>query len=346
MTDPRDWTNALSAFERVGLDDVYFRASYAALHLGPDEHPEAFLYEADGELFFMPWLVRQIDCPALSRPAYDFETPYGYGGPLATCSAPDFLAEAWRALGDVSRDRNVVCGFMRLHPLLENGRFCPDAFVEVVRDRETVVLSLDKSPEEVWAEYSGQTRNKVRKGQKAGVEVVARSDTEALRTFAAVYEDHMVELGADEGYFFGEDYFLRMADLGQEAFRVYLARHEGRLLGGALILLSRRWAHYHLSSSLAAFNALVPNNMLRHAVAMDLLGGPWEKLHFGGGRTPDPKDSLLKFKAGYSPERAVFQYGKYLADDETYRRVCDWWAEEHPDAAERFGQRFLKYRYH
>jgi hypothetical protein len=345
VTDPAEWTRLLAVFDRIGLDDVYFRPAYAMLHAGPESRAEAFAYEAGGEVFFMPWLVHPIACPALARPAFDFETPYGYGGPLATTPDPAFLAEAWTALGDASRARGIVCGFLRLHPLLENHRFCPATFVDVVRDRETVVLTLDRDPKTLWSGYSSKTRGKVRKGQKAGVEVQMYSDAEALATFATLYETHMTELDAHEDYFFGEAYFRKIRDLGAGTFRVYLARHEGRTLGGALVLLSRRWAHYHLSSSLKAFFPLVPSNVLRHAVAMDLLNGPWEKLHFGGGRTSDPKDRLLTFKAGYSPERAVFRFGKYMADREAYDTLCAWWTETHPDLAGRFGARFLKYRY-
>jgi len=345
ISDPVKWSHLLARFNEAGYDDIYFYHAYAALYSGPSSKPEAFVCESGGEVFFMPWLSRPIDCPALSHPAFDFETPYGYGGPLATSQDQDFLVEAWTALKDECLKRGIVCGFLRLHPLLNNHRLCHASHVDIVNDRETVILTLAGDRDTVWDQYSSSTRGKIRKGEKAGVEVSVRTGPEALANFAVLYETHMKELAAHDDYFFGDTYFQGIQNLGEDAYRVYLAQHEGRILGGALVLLSRRWAHYHLSSSLRQHSSLVPNNMLRHAVSTDLLNGPWEKLHFGGGRTPDPQDSLFKFKAGYSQERAVFRFGKYVADRDTYDIICSWWAENYPHLIDRFGKRFLKYRY-
>jgi hypothetical protein len=338
VSDTGEWDAVLDRLAGHGLDDVYFRPAYAALYGGG---AELALYEDDGGLFALPWLVRPIDDTGLS----DFETPYGYGGPLSTSDDPAFLGRAWTALAGHGRERGIVCGFVRFHPLLDNHRWVVPEAAQVVEDRQTVILSLAKDRDTVMAGYSSDTRRKVRKGEQAGVTVTARADPGSLAEFARLYDAHMRELEAHDDYFFGDEYFQAVAGLGDGAWRVYLAERQGEVLGGALILLSARWAHYHLSSSLRAFNAHCPNNMLRHAVTMDLLGSGRQALHYGGGRTSDPDDSLLRFKAGYSPERATFRFGKVMLDRPAYDRLCADWAARHPDQVERFGGRFLKYRY-
>ncbi|HSP16250.1 MAG TPA: GNAT family N-acetyltransferase [Thermoanaerobaculia bacterium] len=326
------------------MDDVYFRPAYCALYARPDDSSELFVFEMEGEVFALPWLVRPIESPAV-RSLFDFETPYGYGGPLSTSSDPAFLGAAWNALEGHCSRRGIVCGFIRFHPLLENHRWVHSRSVTVVNDRQTVVLTLSKERDRVLADYSPDTRRNVRKGEKAGVKISVHTDAASLKVFACLYAAHMKELDAHDDYLFGEGYFNAVPTLGNGAWRVYLAERQGEVLGGALILLSGRWAHYHLSSSLKAHNAFAPNAMLRHAVTMDLLGKSQERLHYGGGRTAAADDSLLRFKGGFSPERAAFHFGGLICDPAAYEAICSHWAWTRPDLAEKYGGRFLRYRY-
>jgi hypothetical protein len=339
-----EWNALFDQLARHGLDDVYFRPAYASLHAKSGDSSELFVFEEGTETFTMPWLVRQIQSPAVHS-VFDFETAYGYGGPLSTTDDSAFLAAAWRQIEDHCRRRGIVCGFIRFHPLLDNHRWAKSDCVTVVDDRQTVVLTLSKDRERVLADYSRDTRSKVRKSEKAGVTVSVRSDADALKVFARLYDAHMKELGAHEDYLFGDQYFHTIPSLGGGAWRVYLAERQSEVLGGALILLSGRWAHYHLSSSLKVHSTFAPNAILRHAVTMDLLGGARERLHYGGGRTSATNDSLLHFKTGFSPERATFRFGKFMCDPSAYDALCTDWAETHPHLVDRFGGRFLKYRY-
>ena len=340
-----DWSDALVELAGGRFDDVYCRPAYAALYLKDGARAEALRYRRGGDTLLLPWLVRPIEGPALPRIAYDFETPYGYGGPLSSTDDPAFLAEAWQAIEDHCRAIGVVCGFLRFHPFFDNQRWVSGSAMTVVRDRDTVILSLDKSPDTVWNGYASGTRSKVRKAQRQGVTVTPYTDVESLAVFSKLYRSHMEELDAHQDYFFDDAYFDGISRLGGDAWTVYLARLGDVVIGGALVLTSQRWAHYHLSSSPREFSAYAPNNILRHTVAMALLGSGRERIHFGGGRTADPEDSLLRFKAGFSPERASFHFGKFTASPDAYATLCDWWAETYPHLVERFAGRFLRYRY-
>ncbi|KIL97765.1 hypothetical protein CCC_00826 [Paramagnetospirillum magnetotacticum MS-1] len=345
VTDTAAWTVLLKRLDAFGLDDIYFRPAYAALYARPGDSIEAFTFEHDDQIFLLPWVVRAIETDTPGGPAFDFETPYGYGGPLSTSDDPAFITAAWEALTEHCRQRGIICGFLRFHPLLDNHRWADPSLVGVVDDRQTVVLSLGQSPESVTTAYARETRNKVRKAEKTGVNVAVRTDCNGLERFAHLYAEHMAELGAHEDYLFGEDYFNAIQTLGDGNWRVYLAQYDGMDIGGALVLLSRRFAHYHLSSSLRAHAALAPNNLLRHAVTMDLLNSGRERLHYGGGLSGDPADSLLRFKAGYSPERACFRFGTFIADGARHEAIRAEWSLRFPHLVERFGRRLLCYRY-
>ncbi|MDD5304096.1 MAG: GNAT family N-acetyltransferase [Elusimicrobia bacterium] len=332
-----EWDEVL---RRLNEDDIYFDHRYADLHSGPGARAEAFFYESGGRLFFLASLARAIPgAGALS----DFETPNGYGGPLASSDDPAFLDEAWAAFARSQRERGLVAGFLRLHPLLGNERLVR-APAEQSLNRATVRLTLNRPLEEIVRGYTEDCRGKVRKAEKAGVRVETSEEAAALEELAGLYGERMGELAAAEEYRFDAGYFRRVASLGPGRWRVYLARHEGRTIGAALILLSRRFAHYHLSSSPREFQKLGPNNALRHAVIVDQLGSGREEIHFGGGKTTAADDPLLKFKAGFSTERAEFRTGRVVTDPDAYARLCADWARLNPDRAEAMKHIALRYR--
>ena len=117
------------------------------------------------------------------------------------------------------------------------------------------------------------------------------------------------------------------------------------VIGGAVVLLADRFAHYHLSSSLRDYFSYAPNNMLRHAVISGLLRQRWTRLHFGGGRGPDPKDSLFKFKRMFSKQEAQFYIGSFIADEAVYESLRSDWVRANPDKVAAYGNRVLCYRY-
>jgi len=338
IDDAVTWRQTLARIPMAGADDVYFRPEYAALY--PDGRPCCFQYEDGDALFLLPLLLREIP----GTPYFDFETPYGYGGPLSNCDDPSFIDQAWQNLRQWCCRQHVVAGFLRFHPLLDNQRWTSSA-VRVVADRETVVLTLGQDKEQVWAGYGSDTRNKIRKAEKNGAVVHKYSNMESLEKFSGLYAEHMHELSAYDDYFFGDEYFKSIHNLGQNSYAIYLVEHQGELMGGALVLLSQYFAHYHLSSSLRRFNPLAPNALLRHAVTMDQLKSGRRMILYGGGRTNAADDSLLKFKAGFSPERRSFHFGTFIGEQEAYTSLCERWRSENPALAERFGSRFLCYRY-
>jgi hypothetical protein len=338
------WDAVVGRLASAGQNDVYFDHRYVVLYAPSPARAEAFVFEADGATFFLPFVRRAID-PALGGAGrFDFESAYGYGGPLSDSTEPEFLAAAWQAFQAHCLATGLVVGFLRFHPLLENHRVALSPRLDVRRERATVYLSLDRARDAVWAAYAEDNREKIRKARAAGVEVTPETGVNALRAFGALYRERMEELSAAADYRFDDEYFAGLARLGPETVRVYFARRRGELLGGAIVLLSDRFAHYHLSASPRRHFRWAPNNILRHEVITSLLGGRQERLHFGGGVTGAPDDTLLAFKRKFSNETGEFHIGAYVADEETYAAVRAAWAPRHPDAAARYAARVLAHR--
>lgn len=340
-----DWDAELASLEAAGRADVYFDHRYLSLYLAPDERAEAFSFCEDGRRFLLPYLRRPIAAELCDAPCWDFETAYGYGGPVSDSDDPEFLARAWRAFDEHCRRTGLVVGFLRFHPLLENHRLAAYGRAEVSFNRHTVWLDLGQGPEDVWAGYAKDNQGRIRKAQRAGLVVERHQDAGSMAGFARVYRQCMRDLGADSLYFWGEDYFNRLAELGPARVRLYLATLEGRLVGGAVVLLGGPHAHYHLSAAYHQDRGLAPNNLLRHAVIADLLGGPWQRLHFGGGTTTDPQDSLFQFKQRFSRTLGDFYVARYVADPDARAALVERWARLYPEQAASHGRLALCHRF-
>ena len=339
------WQEIADFFADHNLWDIYFDSAYVSLYQGGDESKkaEAFCYEADGNLFFLPYLKAPISgFPGL----WDFQTAYGYGGALATTDDPQFLAAAWAEFEREARSRGVICGLLRFHPLLNTRRYAARP-ISIISVRDTVWLDLHRSFEEIYSDYSKENRRKLKKATREGVSVEVCTGSDSLSRFASLYATRMSELRARSDYFFDEEYFSSINALGTDGYRVYLCFSKSReLVGGALILLSTKYVHYHLSASRREWFHLSPNNVLRDHVIRDFVGGKRSAIHFGGGLTGDSGDSLLAFKLNFSRQMLHFHIGACVLDAERYEAVRnEWLSRVEVDRQERFGGFIQCYRY-
>ena len=111
-----------------------------------------------------------------------------------------------------------------------------------------------------------------------------------------------------------------------------------------MILLSERYCHYHLSASRKEHFGYAPNNILRHEIIQVFLGSGRETIHFGGGKSASPDDSLFAFKKKFSKTLAPFHVGNIIVNQKMYDEACNKWERKNADKAEAYRGYFLKYR--
>jgi CelD/BcsL family acetyltransferase involved in cellulose biosynthesis len=343
VTDAEDWDAALDHLAPSGGDDIYFKLDYARLYAAPlrsAARAELFVMRRGGDVVAMPYLVSPVPNSAF----FDFETPYGYGGPLSNTQDASLMNAFWSAFVASCADRDIVAGFIRFHPILRTVSASDPSIVATTLDRETVSVDLRQSAEELWSSYSSKTRTNIRKAEKSGVTVEAVEDESDYHAFSDLYETRMAELDAPDWYRFGRDYVLAIRDLETQSRRLYLARVDGEVVGGLLVLLSPSMAHAHLSASPAAYRRYNVNAAMRHAANHDLIqtGRTW--FHYGGGRTADPSDPLYRFKSGFSSTRMAFHTGAVVVDPRSYDGLCNAWREANPISAKTHARRVLRYR--
>ena len=322
--------------------DVYFTEEYVKLYENEAEKARCICC-ADGEnIFLLPVLLREFHFAG--DVYYDFETAYGYGGPVCNTDDVAFKAAAWKAVKEYCARQHFIAGFFRFHPLLQNQQ----GFEEVgtlIADRKTVAIKLDQTMDDVWKnEIHSKNRNVIRKAEKAGCRFVVDDGYEYLQDFQRLYAATMDKLSAELFYYFPDDYYTKLRDNVEHSFLGYV-EHEGKIISSAIFMYSGEWGHYHLSGSDRSMLALSPNNLMLWEAAKELQRRCVKLFHLGGGTNGDEENSLYQFKRKFSKETHQFYIGKMIFNPAVYDAVCKDWEGRNPERAEQFKNITLKYKY-
>lgn len=322
--------------------DTYFTEQYVKLYESEVARAESFVYREGEDVFLFPYLKKPVD--VLGGQFYDLETAYGYGGPLSNSADAGFLERAVEAFDGYARERKIIAGMVRFHPLIGNHPLFKDRYT-VTFDRFTVSMDLTLSQKEIWEkEVHSKHRNVIVKANKLGLTYHADGTLEGLGCFIKIYRSTMERLSADSFYTFNDDYFDGLKKLGDAVFlaSVYLGRE---MIAGAIILTYGKFGHYHLAGTADGYAGYNPSNYLVYNTALYLKGRGIEKFHLGGGSTRDPENSLFRFKARFSRNRLPFFIGRMIIQREMYDKACSVWEESRRDSRGLYKNYVLKYRY-
>ena len=324
--------------------DVYWEHPYSQAFAGlGDGTPGAFKYQHSDQTWFHVFLRRPIHDTGFT----DLKTPYGYGGPLATTSDPDFLADAQTAFHTWAAGERIVTEFIRFHPLLatQQYRCAPETLIE--KNRPTVWINLRRPWPDLLTEMTPNFRRGVRKGLAAGLICEEVSHQTGLPEFITAYHATMSRVGARAYYLFSPEHFSQLgaSELGLRLFRVHSrSRSHDRGTAWALLLSGNEWCHYHLGASDPSALALRPNNVLFFGLLEALSQeGKCAGIHFGGGTTPDPDNSLFRFKASLGHDRAWFCTGKTVFLPEAHHELATAFPSDHSSTDDQ-GPPFPRYR--
>ncbi|MDD5334868.1 MAG: GNAT family N-acetyltransferase [Rhodoferax sp.] len=256
--------------------------------------------------------VHEAHVPGLE--ARDWQSAYGYGGPIVHHMNAEALTRAWRRLDAEATVRHVVAEFVRFHPALENHHFYPGT---VFADRAVVVINLDTA--DLLSSYKGRARTAIRKAERAGLQVSFETQEHAIEIFPAFYRRCMGEIDADNFYLFSDAYFEHMLRL--PGARVLSVSDGEKRLSMGLFLFGPKQAEYHLSGTLRAGRQSGATNLLVHAAAQTAQSSGCLSLYLGGGTSMRPDDPLLRFKESFAAAHLMFRFGHRIHDPATYARL-------------------------
>lgn len=334
------WNSYLEYFEEK-RKDVYFTEEYVKLYESNRDIAECFVYKDSNRVFLLPYLKRKIEI--LNGEHFDFETAYGYGGPIANTDDPSFIENALNEFLLLAKKNKIVAGFIRFHPLLNNHFYLVDK-INIAFDRKTMIMNLGLGEDEIWKSIHPKHRNSIRKAQKFGLQFVVDEKLKHLNAFKEIYKLTMNRLRTDAFYFFKDEYFNRLKNLNENIF-LGLVYFGVKIISSALFLRYGRYGHYHLAGSLEDYTCYGPNNFLLYETALFLKKQGIKGFHLGGGINNSENNSLYKFKRRFSDNELSFYIGKLILDVAVHKEACDIWEKRFPDKGQIYRNLCLKYRY-
>lgn len=334
------WDHYLDYFSEEKRD-IYFEEKYVKLYETNLEEAVCFVYNSEDYYLIFPFLRRQFVFE--SKTYYDFETPYGYGGPIANVSDENFIYEALQSFYDYCKENNYIAGFVRFHPILKNYLGFEHIGI-VIQDRKTIAINLQYAEEEIWMkEIQTKNRNTIKKGIKTGLEFIEDVDFKYLTDFIRLYNATMHKLGANDFYYFDESYYYKFKEEIKNSF-LGVVTYNNEVISIALFFYSKDYGHYHLSGSNKEYLTLCPNNFLLWEVAKVLKAKGVKYFHLGGGTNSDDNNSLLEFKRKFSEKCYDFCIGKLINNSEIYNNLCINWAVNNPTKEVILKHYLLKYK--
>lgn len=336
------WNSFLTRFPQERID-IYFTEEYYKLYASSEETSLAFVYEEKDNVLIFPFLSKESEIYDGSI-VKDFETAYGYGGPISNTYDRNFIQRALEAFYEELKLNNYLAGFVRFHPLLNNS----DGFEcigQLIFDRKTVAINLNGSAEDVWMnEIHTKNRNVIKKGAKEGLIFEADYSYGSLDKFIQLYNNTMDKLQADDFYYFGDEYFDKFSKLFSNSF-IGKVIYQGHIIAAAIFFWGGFFGHYHLAGSDINYLKLSPNNFMLWNAAIEMKKHNVKFLHLGGGTDSEERNSLFQFKRKFSKNVYDFNIGKVVFDRAHYQAIVENWEQTFPDRNELYKARLLKYRY-
>lgn len=318
-----EWNDYVKSFRNW---DIYYLYEYAySFMIHGDGEPLLIVYEDEYSRFC--YVVMKNDIANFSAfkeylksgEYYDFETPYGYGGPLSDSpvsevSQKQFLNE----INEYCRRNSIVSQFVRFHPLLNNYKLLPHV-IESKYLRDTVYIDTS-SPEIIMKKMDSKNRNMVRKAIKKGVTIV-RKPISAYKDFIPMYVETMRRNGAGEYYTFHDDYFSALKKMKENSC-IFFALFEQKPIAAAVIFFNSRNMHYHLSGSYNEYRQYSAGNLLLYEAACWGSESGIQYFHLGGGMKPN--DSLFGFKKQFNKTGSIpFVVGRTIFEETSYHTLLN-----------------------
>jgi lipid II:glycine glycyltransferase (peptidoglycan interpeptide bridge formation enzyme) len=183
-----------------------------------------------------------------------------------------------------------------------------------IQPAATQLLAIGVEPEALKAGFKPKTRYNLNLAERKGVQVKASKD---VQTFARLAADTARRQGI---HLPGAAYYQAAIEIfgPQDAVRLYLAEHEGDVLGGIMVFRFGNTAYYLFGGSTEHKRELMPNYLLHWRAMLDFRALGCDSYDWWGvpeEPAPDhPWFGLYRFKTGFGGEtvRYVGLYERVL----------------------------------
>lgn len=344
LCDKASWSNYLSKLPATMQDIYYTPAYYEIYEKNGDGQACCFVYEDNNNVAIYPFLLNPIEELGyeLDKTYYDIQGAYGYNGVLSSSDDPGFIQNFYEEFFDFCNRRNIIAEFTRFHPLLNNSNFSKE-YLTVTFNRKTVYVDLTLGYDQIYKSYKKDVRENLRAANNNNLYVeIYKNEFPYKDDFVEMYNESMDVLNA-------RDYLQFKRELFDNTFSklplVQFVVFKNKLpISSIICIYYGGFLHAHLSGSRKEFLSYRPTNLVFDQIIRYGIEKGFQKLHFGGGRTTDEKDSLLTFKKKHSSTISEYYIGSKVYNEDIYNNICNQWSTKYPHLINKYDNMILKYR--
>ena len=325
--------------------DIYYTPEYYSLYENNNDGKAfCFVYTDGDNIALYPYLRNSISDLGydLNKEYYDIQGAYGYNGVISNNYTFEFRAAFYSTFNKYCKETNIIAEFTRFHPILKNHIFS-NGFITTVKDRNTVILHLEKAYNEIWMnEYSSKNRNMIRKAHnmKYQVKIWERPSSKNISNFIELYHNTMRRINAEKYYYFNKKYFTDILNnFNSNSILFEVVNYKNEIECAIILLEFGVYTQYHLSCRKADSDNSVNNFILDEAIKYSMSRG-MKYFHLGGGTTSNQDDPLYKFKSNFSKTYGEFFIGKKIHNPQIYNSILQQWLLKNLEDNERL----LRYR--
>lgn len=269
------------------------------------------------------FILRRIPQLLDGKQFYDIASPYGYGGPyIVYCEEgrkEDLIKTYEGQFTAFCRENDIVSEFVRFHPVIRNDMDFK-AIYHAEYDRHTVGTNLKDCTDPIQEEFSKSARKYIRRAMKAGItwDVIKAPDN--VSEFVKIYLSTMDRDDANGFYYFPKEYFEECVRLFGKNIILVRALFEGRTIAEGFYITYGSIIHAHLSGTLKEYIHMSPAYIIKYATAIWGKEHGYKLIHYGGGTSSSPENSLFQFKCKFTKETIFdFYIGKKIWNSNIYK---------------------------
>lgn len=286
------------------------------------ENGEAITYtfEKNGTKIIYPFLKREAGVVDHIK-YFDLVTPRGVCGPWIENFDPknvkDVISEFNHEFSHFCKKENIIAEFIQFSPWLDQTHFFENIYqISPFGNRYCNDLTIDFFQKE----YGGNLRNRIRKAEKNGIQIIFENSTEAsIDSFLEIYS--FVESKYNvTGYFtLNESYLKYFINTMSEKIVFAHALYEGKVISSTINLFGEDIAHGIYAAHHPEYTSLQANSLLIYKLSLYAAEKGLKIFDLGGAQKGSP---LEKYKSNYG-RKYEYKVGTKIRSHEIYNLLVE-----------------------
>ena len=182
-----------------------------------------------------------------------------------------------------------------------------------MQPKETLIMDISKSEEEILAEMKSKTRYNIKLAEKKGVNVKI-VENKNVSEFVRLTEIMAKRQGIATH---NKEYYEKMLEvIPENIIKIYVAEYDGKIIAANVIVFYRDTAYYLHGASDDKYKNLMAPHLMQWKQIQDARKAGCKKYDFCGVKVNDKKgrswEGITRFKLGFSPKTKPIEFpGSY-----------------------------------